>query len=131
MNDIQISKKNSKFISCSNDKTIKIWEIPEFQSNNYNNIETHYAALDLNNYHTDYIKGIAYSEKSGNLFTAGYDGKILLMKLDDSLKSPVECFTLNDSNSGVNNSSIFAIDCDLTGDLMIASVYENVKIYNF
>jgi len=144
INDIQVSKKHNMFFSCSNDKTIKIWKIPDFvnninsnintnSNNNINNdglIESYYASLNLNNIHTDYIKSLAYSEKSGYLFTAGFDGKILMMKLDDLLKYPRDLNyyqDYHDFNSNNNHNSVFSVDCDLNGDIILASVYENVK----
>ena len=120
-------------ISCSNDKTIKLWKLPDLHSKESNNpIESYYSTMSFNTFHGDYIKAIAYSEKKGNLFSAGLDGKILMTSLDDLLKHPKDANTFQDIHSlGANNSSVFAVDCDLSGDLMIASVYENVKINLF
>jgi WD40 repeat protein len=117
-------------ISCSNDKTIKLWKIPELLIDNNNNaIESYCCALSLNTFHEDYIKAIAYSEKSGNLFTAGLDGRILMINLEKLLNFPKDLTSFKDLNNlGSNKSSVFSVDCDLSGDLMIASVYDdNVK----
>jgi len=115
-------------ISCSNDKTIKLWKIPELidEESSYT-IESYYSSLSMNTLHGDYIKALAYSEKSGKLFTAGLDGRILMMNLEDLLVQARDGNRSNDVNLlGSNNSSVFAVDCDLSGDLMIASAYENV-----
>lgn len=97
-----------------------------------NAIESFYSAVSLNTLHNDYIKAIAYSEKSGNLFSAGLDGRILMMNLDDLVKYQNDFSSFQDFHSlATNNNSVFAVDCDLSGDLMIASVYENVKINLF
>lgn len=128
VNDIQIDKKHDLIISCSNDKTIKLWKLPELESKEgSNSIESFYSHTNLNSLHGDYIKALAYSEKSGNLFTAGLDGRIFMFNLDELDKYHKDVKTFKDSHSlGTNNSSVFAVDCDLSGDLMIASVYENV-----
>ncbi len=149
VNDIQISERHNIFISCSNDKTIKFWKNPEkvinsdtdnsgnnkYNINNNGLIESYYSSLSLNNIHTDYIKGLAYSEKSGNLFTAGYDGKILMMNIDDILNFTKDITYYQnyfDFGSNSNFNSIFAVDCDLSGDTILASVYDNVILnYKF
>jgi WD40 repeat protein len=120
-------------ISCSNDKTIKLWKIPDLNvKGSANAIESFYSTVSLNTLHNDYIKAIAYSEKSANLFSVGLDGRILMMNLDDLVKYQKDFSLFQDFHSlGTNNSSVFAVDCDLSGDLMIASVYENVKNYFF
>ncbi len=130
VNDIQIDKKRNLMISCSNDKTIKLWKIPDLSSKDSpNGFESYYSTMSLNKMHGDYIKAIAYSEKSGNLFSASLDGRILMTNLESLLKYPNDLNSFQDFQSfGLNNSSVFAVDCDLSGDLMIASVYENVKI---
>ena len=57
-------------------------------------------------------------------------GKLLMMKLDEktiALRDIVihrEFYAL-----GTNNSSIYSIDCDYKGELLLASIYENVKFY--
>lgn len=119
-------------ISCSNDKTIKLWKLPELNCiNNNDTIESYSSMMSLNTFHEDYIKAISFSEKSGNIFTAGLDGRLLMMNLEKLINYPKDINNFNDFNSlGANNSSIFDVDCDISGDVMIASVYDdNVKFF--
>ena len=97
---------------------------------NDSTIETITPGFYINNLHTDYVTSLAYCEKSSTFFSAGYDGKLLMMKLDEktiALRDIVihrEFYAL-----GTNNSSIYSIDCDYKGELLLASIYENVKFY--
>lgn len=93
-----------------------------------NSLEYFTSGFNINNLHNDYVKSLAFSEKSGALFTGGFDGKILMMKLEESTKNSGQINLSSDYISLASNSnSIFAIDCDLNGDILLASVYENVN----
>ena len=71
---------------------------------------------------------MAYSEKSGNLFSAGLDGKILMLKLEQQNNSRDINLSQEFSTLSTLDNSIFSIDCDLNGDFLLASVYENVNL---
>ena len=107
---------------------MKLWKIRNSFNDN-SSIETYAPGFYINNLHTDYVTSLAYSEKTSAFFSAGYDGKLLMMKLDEktiALRDIViqrEFYAL-----GTNNSSIYSIDCDHKGDMLLASIYENVNI---
>ena len=112
-------------ISCSNDRSVKLWKLPD-ENEDYS--EGYFPKFYVNNLHSDYIKCLAYSEKTNSFFSAGFDGKILMMKIDGKTKNTNEIVINEEFYAiGKNNSSIYSIDCDLAGDLLLASAYENVK----
>ena len=103
-----------------------MWKMPDSLSND--SIETIIPKFYINNLHSDYVKSLAFSEKTGSFFSAGFDGKILMMKLDEKTKASKDIVIQQEFYAlGTHNSSIYSIDCDLGGDLLLASFYENVN----
>jgi hypothetical protein len=98
--------------------------------NNFENdssIETYTPGFYINNLHTDYVTCLAYSELTSSFFSAGYDGKLLMMKLDENTIAQKDIIIQREFYAlGTNNSSIYSIDCDYKGELLLASIYENV-----
>ena len=123
-------------ISCSNDKTLKLWKIRNPLNAESSSIDTYAPGFYINNLHTDYVTSLAYSEKSSAFFSAGYDGKLFMMKLDEKTIAIRDIVIHREFYAlGTNNSSIYSIDCDLEGKILLASIYENVnhnkKLINF
>jgi WD40 repeat protein len=95
--------------------------------NNDSSIETYSPGFYINNLHTDYVTSLAYSEISSSFFSASYDGKLLMMKLDENTISQKDIIIHREFYAlGTNNSSIYSIDCDYKGEIIVASIYENV-----
>jgi len=72
---------------------------------------------------------MCYSEESSYLFSSGYDGCISYHNIDEYNKTGVIKF--NSENLIYTNNqgnSIYSIDCDSTGRLILASAYENTIV---
>ncbi len=115
--------------SCSNDKTIGLWKIPQNFAEESNKTQGPYATLS--NIHKDYIKALSYSIESNILFSCGFDGVIAQYNVEEMKKGKIysgnELLHNNQPYSSVKNS-FYSLSCDSSGKLLIASMYENVRI---
>jgi WD40 repeat protein len=124
---LAISKTHNLLFSCSNDKTINIWQIPSIKETNRDNtISSKYL---IHSYQNDYIKSLCYNEEQKFLYSCSYDGTITQFNIEEFRKTNKIKF---DRGSNIlyemgEQKSIFSIDCDISGKLLLASVYENVK----
>ncbi len=145
-----ISKTRNLLFSCSNDKNINIWKInqAEITSNSSNTeIETNSSTTNnttnispltitpsysINQYHKDYIKCLCFKDNShNNLYACSYDGTITMHRIDEySATGAIKPKQENIIYKSGNGNSIYSIDCDNTGNVLLASIYENV-IYIF
>lgn len=133
INDMAINRKRNLLFSCSNDKNINIWRIPE-RGIEINNLDKVGRGVDImtptysiHQYHKDYIKSLCYKEGLNYLYACGYDGVITGHNIEEYGKT--NSIKLNADNylyKSTNNNSIYSIDCDEKGNLLLASVYENV-----
>lgn len=126
VNDLQMSKMHNLLFSCSNDRTINIWRIPNTHDNE--NIQTVTSAFSIHQYHKDYIKAICYNDESKILFACGYDGLITKFNIEEYKRSNVIKYDNNNFLFSTENNSIYSMDCDQAGKLLITSVYENVYL---
>jgi WD40 repeat protein len=72
---------------------------------------------------------MCYSEESHYLFSSGYDGFISCHNIEEYNKTGTIKF--NSENLIYSNSqgnSIYSIDCDSTGRIILASTYENTIV---
>ncbi len=70
---------------------------------------------------------MCYKDKLNILFACGYDGLITCHNLEEfgktnTLKLNNDIFMYKSNN----NNSVYSIDCDATGNILLASIYENV-----
>lgn len=83
----------------------------------------------MSEYHTDYIKTLCYSEDINYLYSGGLDGQIISTDINQCKK--VNTYEYNKDNVLLAQSnSVYSIDCDKSGNILIASIYENVNFYN-
>ena len=88
---------------------------------------TQTTSLNIHQYHKDYVKGLCYSEMSNTLISCGLDGFITLYNIEEYNKT--QNIRANRDNilfEMKNSNSIYSIDCDETGRIIISSVYENI-----
>ncbi|GBC09120.1 hypothetical protein RclHR1_08610007 [Rhizophagus clarus] len=128
VNDIILCHNNETLISCSSDRTMKLWH-PHKTSAPY-----------TIGYHTDYIKALAYASGPGWVASGGFDRKIALWDVK-------ECRPLSSSGSSVSNllglsgkdfqpiatiaetspkSSIYALACNSSGSVLVSGSPEKV-----
>ena len=123
-----ISKERDLLFSCSNDKTIGLWKIPQNYCEESNKTQGPY--ITLSNIHKDYIKELSYSVESNTLFSCGFDGVIAQYNLDEIKKGKI--YSGNEAiysqQSSLAKNSFYSLSCDSSGKLLIASMYENVRI---
>ncbi len=122
-----LNKSKDLLFSCSNDKTINIWKVPEkpYDSNGV----TITSSYLIHQYHKDYIKSMCYSEQNHLLYACGYDGLISCHNIEEYNKTGFLKFNSENviySNGQAN--SIYSIDCDMTGRTILASTYENTIV---
>jgi WD40 repeat protein len=120
-----MTKNKELLFSCSNDKTINIWKLDNKHSENYTISSSHL----IHQYHKDYIKSLCYSEVSHTLYSCGLDGLISSYNIEEYNKtSTIKPGRENIIFSTPNNNSIYSMDCDQTGRIILASIYENLLI---
>jgi WD40 repeat protein len=128
VNDLAISKTNKLLFSCSNDKNINIWKIPNlFDENISQTTPLITPSYSIFQYHRDYIKSLCHKEGMSSIYACGYDGLITSHNIEEYRKNNV--IILNNDNfiyKSNNNNSIYSFDCDQTGNVILSSVYENV-----
>ncbi|CAB4373618.1 unnamed protein product [Rhizophagus irregularis] len=128
VNDIILCHNNETLISCSSDRTMKLWH-PHKTS-----------APHTIGYHTDYIKALAYASGPGWVASGGFDRKIALWDVK-------ECRPLSSSGSSVSSlagfsekefqpivtiaenspkSSIYALACNPSGSVLVSGSPEKV-----
>jgi WD40 repeat protein len=102
--------------SCSNDKTVNICKLGD-----YGNVQIH-------QYHSDYIKSLCYNDNTNTLFTAGYDGVINAFSIEEYTKQGI--IRSDPMIYGLKDLSVYSISCDNSGNLLLASFYENVYYFD-
>ena len=111
--------------SCSNDKTINLWKIPKLEENSHDDY-TITPSYQIYQYQKDYIKSLSYNDKVGILYAGGFDG--IITQFDIHQFRQTNKITLDNANylyKNSTNSSIFSIDSDHEGKLLLCSIYEN------
>jgi WD40 repeat protein len=117
VNDLAISQ--NLLFSCSNDKTVMIWNL-----NNCNG--TVDPAYQKHLMHKDYIKALCYCNYNNTLYASGYDGLITYYNIDEYNKSGSIRYDNSGELMNMKDKSIYSISCDTSGKLLLASIYENV-----
>ena len=80
INDVQFIQNKTEFVSCSDDKTIKLWDIPT---------ESTVSTLK---FHTDYVRAVRFHPQSNLLVAGSYDHLISLWDLRSNESSPISAF---------------------------------------
>ena len=106
-----------------------IWRIPQTSQEETNKTQSIFTAV--HNIHKDYIKALSYSQDTNILYSCGFDGVIAEYDLEQMKTGQV--FTGNETYSQQQNvkNSFYSISCDSSGRLLVASMYENVKLVNY
>jgi len=118
VNDIVVDPKNNLLFSCSNDKSVKLWKIP-----NEKDFKTQNSSFSFRDYHSDYIKALSFSSEANSLFSGSLDGRVVSYNLEEfSNKS----LSSSDGTiySSSNSESIYSMDIDLSGKLLLVSIYK-------
>ena len=120
VNDIVINQ--NLLFSCSNDKTVMIWNL-----NNHNG--TNDPVYQKHQLHKDYIKSLCYCKYNNTLYASGYDGLITYYNIEEYNKYGKIGYDEASQLISMKDRTIYSISCDTSGKILIASVYENVSQY--
>jgi WD40 repeat protein len=84
--------------------------------------------LSLSRYHTDYVKAINYNPTQNLLFSAGFDGVVACYDIGENKRIPIEYKNENLLYTTPQKESVYCLDSDYSGDLILCGSYEN-KIF--
>lgn len=128
VNDMCLNESKTLLFTCSNDNNVHIWKLKGFERNNYT-VDI-YPINSINEHYTDYVKSLVYNNSSKMLYTGGLDARICAYNIEYSNKSSISITGKNVLYSTLNEKSVYSIDTNKDGSLLVASVYENVSIFS-
>ncbi|CAI2176828.1 6755_t:CDS:10 [Funneliformis geosporum] len=129
VNDIILCHNNEALISCSSDRTMKLW-FP------------HKTSIPCTiGYHTDYIKALAYASGPGWVASGGFDKKIALWDIKECRLAPSTSSSSGNIFGGLSErdfqpivtiaetspkSSVYALACNPSGSVLVSGSPEKV-----
>lgn len=127
--DLCLNKDESLLFSSSHDMNIHIWKLKGFEP--MPNVASEiYPINTIHELNSDYIKTLAYCDYSATLFSGGLDAKLCAYNIDYSKKQNIRVSS-NNLLIKVEDKSIYSIDINNNGNLVAASVYENlINVYD-